>query len=501
MPRRNGKLELKIPAFEWKQIGGDMNPGAHGGLIAEADGSHIELIQIQPVREYVGDGEAKDVGHPFWSKEAWFDLDDLDPDGRNAKQVRDALKSVDIRVEDGELITGQGDLIEGHGEHTAPEVRALVIAEALVGWGRGDEGPAGWAEDVIGSRKVKWWGSTEPEGWEYLADEDKEFKRDVLGQNYELYVAGEATEDFYETEEDAIESGRALATERKDTVTVVDTFDDEVVWSSDEDEGEERAENRRREKNSHGSRMGSRRVVDPISRAGTPTGRFPGVEEGDFFIEYWPGHPTSIYRAEKARGQLAPRLVRLDFSRSQAETVGSIGQTIGGVAADNGQHAGVVYEIIDDGADVRQIGNVEVTRHGGKVTWTRSKNSRIKRVPRKKEILAPLEPDARLRWETKYEIGDPGAVYEFNVKFGAPGAKFSDDDLQFERDHAVKVFEDILRGDYPWVGNVYLTGRSGGWLAVEDKKGGATEDAVLAILERVEDARDEFVKYMKEEYG
>jgi len=177
MPRRNGKLELRIPTFSWKQIGGDMHPGAHGGLIAEADGDHIELISIQPVRDFVGDSEAKDVGHPFWSKEAWFDLEDLDPDGPNAKEVLSALQSVGMRIERGELVADAGDVIA-----VGPEDRAIAIADALVQYGRGDEGPAGWAKDVIGDRKIKWWGSKEPEGYEYIADEDDEFRREVLGE-------------------------------------------------------------------------------------------------------------------------------------------------------------------------------------------------------------------------------------------------------------------------------------------------------------------------------
>lgn len=163
----------------------------------------------------------------------------------------------------------------------------------------------------------------------------------------------------------------------------------------------------RRAMNAHESRMGSRRVEEPISRAGTPTGRWPGVEEGDFFIEYWPGHPTYIYRAEKARGQLAPRLVKLAFSREQALTVGSIGATIGAVADDHGQHAGVIYEITNNGADVRQIGNVEVTRHGGKVTWTRSKNMRQTKMA---FTRAPLDEDLKKRYEFFKTFGGGGRV-------------------------------------------------------------------------------------------
>src|SRR5882724_4374560 len=57
-----GQLDIPMPDFDWRQISGDMNPCAHGGIIARCDGGQIDLIEIQPVREYVGDDEAKEVG-------------------------------------------------------------------------------------------------------------------------------------------------------------------------------------------------------------------------------------------------------------------------------------------------------------------------------------------------------------------------------------------------------------------------------------------------------
>lgn len=152
-------MELKMPTFAWKQVDGDMNPGTYGGTIAQADGQSIELITIQPTREYVGN-DARDVGFPFWSKEAYFDLSDLNP---NDKSVASALKSIDL---------SHAQLNE-----MDPETRALAIALALVGYGRGDEGHSGWAKDVIGDRRVQWYRSKGRQGWRYLADEDVEFRR------------------------------------------------------------------------------------------------------------------------------------------------------------------------------------------------------------------------------------------------------------------------------------------------------------------------------------
>lgn len=153
-------MEIKIAKHGWVQVGGDMNPGTYGGTIAKADGDHIEMIKIQPVREYVGDREAVDVGHPFWTREGYFDLDDLSLDSEDVESARESSGLTD------EILL-----------RLKPESRAMAIAEALLDYGRADEGEAGWAKDIIGSRMVKWWGSKRAQGWRYLADEDVEFRR------------------------------------------------------------------------------------------------------------------------------------------------------------------------------------------------------------------------------------------------------------------------------------------------------------------------------------
>ena len=156
-------LEIRIPTIEWQQINGDMDPGAHGGTIATADGDRIELLKIQPVREYVGDREAAEVGFPFWTREASYDLSDLDP---SKPDVKSALRSVGL--EDDSL------------HDLTPEQRALVIADALLDHGVGaEEGPAGWSSDIL-HQPVKWY-SGQVAGAEYLADEDEAYRDEVLG--------------------------------------------------------------------------------------------------------------------------------------------------------------------------------------------------------------------------------------------------------------------------------------------------------------------------------
>jgi hypothetical protein len=169
------RLDIRIPHMPmWKQIGGDMSPGAYGGTIARSDGDALELLKIQPVREYIGDKEAADVGFPFWTREAWFDLADLDPSN---KDVQSALASSGF---------DSGDQKSWFEEEATPQQRALVIAEALLDYGRAEEGPSGWSDDIIHD-KVEW-SSGKVAGSEYLADEDDEFIRDVLLDDFELDV-------------------------------------------------------------------------------------------------------------------------------------------------------------------------------------------------------------------------------------------------------------------------------------------------------------------------
>jgi len=187
---RRDHMEIRIPDMPmWEQIGGDMDPAQYGGTIAKSDGDALELLKIQPVREYVGDAEAADVGFPFWTREAYYTLEDLDPENED---VKDALRSIGMTLD--ELSEdAEGRKAAGERGYT-PEQRALVIAEALLDYGVADEGPAGWSSDIYGDSEVKWWRG----GVETLADrlheEDEDFRREVLGEEDE--------EDEEEDEED-----------------------------------------------------------------------------------------------------------------------------------------------------------------------------------------------------------------------------------------------------------------------------------------------------------
>jgi hypothetical protein len=210
----SSSLEITIPTMDWEQIGGDMDPGTYGGTIATADGRSIELIKIQPVREYVGDKEAAEVGFPFWTRESSFDIDDLDPNNRDVQRALDSI----------------GMSLETLKEDFTPTQRAMVIAEALMDHGRADEGPSGWSGDIGIPDKVKWW-SGKIAGPEYIADEDEEFLREV--------VLGDLDIDYesYGPDEKNPTSGLKVVT-RGHTVEITEWTDIEDATGEEQPEGE-----------------------------------------------------------------------------------------------------------------------------------------------------------------------------------------------------------------------------------------------------------------------
>ena len=106
-----------------------------------------------------------------------------------------------------------------------------------------------------------------------------------------------------------------------------------------------------------------------------------------------------------------------------------------------------------------------------------------------------------MRYETKYKFGEP-AVYEFDVKLRhLRGVNITDGQLEGEVESALDAFADYLRGRYKWIGNVYLTGRSGGWLAVEDDDGKARQSTLHTIDKLVSEAVRKFQKDLRESYG
>jgi hypothetical protein len=130
---------------KWRQVSGDMDPGAHGCVLARTtdNGLTIDLLEVQPVREYVGDGEASEVGFPFWSREATYWVEDLKTDPR--------------------FEPDRENLIE------------LACAAMLCGVDV-EESTAGWARDVFPA-KAYYWCNRRPVSGAFFSSEDAEFRR------------------------------------------------------------------------------------------------------------------------------------------------------------------------------------------------------------------------------------------------------------------------------------------------------------------------------------
>lgn len=104
---------------------------------------------------------------------------------------------------------------------------------------------------------------------------------------------------------------------------------------------------------------------------------------------------------------------------------------------------------------------------------------------------------------TAYEadIGEPGVVYEFEIKLQKIyNVDMTDGELLMESEDSIEDFERMLKARYKWITEVYQTGRSGGWLAVKDGKGGATKGKLKTIAKLVDQAQKDFVRYLQEEY-
>ncbi|MCH9802132.1 MAG: hypothetical protein K0U62_11480 [Actinomycetia bacterium] len=125
----------------WYQVSGDVGASTYGVTLARMDdGGNVELLEIQPVREFVGDRDAREVGYPYWSKEAYLWADDEREDF-NAANLEE------------------------------------LLFEGRVPW---EEGRSGWSKDVLpgGSvRGIEWW---TPQGHSWRS-EDAEFRREILG--------------------------------------------------------------------------------------------------------------------------------------------------------------------------------------------------------------------------------------------------------------------------------------------------------------------------------
>jgi hypothetical protein len=111
--------------------------------------------------------------------------------------------------------------------------------------------------------------------------------------------------------------------------------------------------------------------------------------------------------------------------------------------------------------------------------------------------MNPFAKQLRCRFEG--DLGAVGTVYEFNVKIHRLPSAASEEDWYFEVEKARAEFETRLQVRHPsWL--VAFTGRSGGWLTIEDREGKMTEKRLEALADRVDRALDRFKARMVKKY-
>ena len=134
-------------------------------------------------------------------------------------------------------------------------------------------------------------------------------------------------------------------------------------------------------------------------------------------------------------------------------------------------------------------------RHGDVQRTTRGRFTG-KQVPATNPGMNPFAPQTQVRLDEQWRLGDIGAEYEFNVKLPPMRLKISELEFEHDTEVALDEFQQELRRKYPWIGQMHLTGRSGGWLSIEDPKGKMTKAKLKEIAERVEAGRRQFIKDM-----
>ncbi len=108
--------------------------------------------------------------------------------------------------------------------------------------------------------------------------------------------------------------------------------------------------------------------------------------------------------------------------------------------------------------------------------------------------------ESECRWDQGHEIGDKDVEYEFNIKLPPFDADMTDDDFEAEAKAAIGYLKTKLRDRYSWIGAMGQTGRSGGWLFIQDRTGGATKAKLRKIIETVTAAKKSFIKQMERLY-
>lgn len=106
-----------------------------------------------------------------------------------------------------------------------------------------------------------------------------------------------------------------------------------------------------------------------------------------------------------------------------------------------------------------------------------------------------------MRYEKGSEIGDLGVTYDFDIRLPVfRGIQISDANFGREAQESLQYVKRRIKRAFPWVGRIEQTGRSGGWLSVEDPKGKANKTKLQHIAKIVDEERDMFMRMLKKNY-
>jgi hypothetical protein len=115
--------------------------------------------------------------------------------------------------------------------------------------------------------------------------------------------------------------------------------------------------------------------------------------------------------------------------------------------------------------------------------------------------MHPFAPQPVVRFDGDAKLGDAGVAYEFNVKIRRLNSAAVETDWSDEAELARQELRSELHAKWPWLGDPYFTGRSGGWLAITDPSGRMTRRTLEAMRRSVGKALAAFKKYMREIYS
>lgn len=114
--------------------------------------------------------------------------------------------------------------------------------------------------------------------------------------------------------------------------------------------------------------------------------------------------------------------------------------------------------------------------------------------------MKQLTLSSQCRYDTRDTIGNAGVVYEFDIKIPPlhpMGIDCTQEEFDEEAEECLEGLAYALRKRYSWIGTIHRAGRSGGWLAIEDKKGLATREKLSNIIKMVEAVKGQFIRALK----